>query len=413
MKAWFRPSWHGDFRLEADGENGSKLIVHKPTVHEKAILGSFVGFARAKGWTDADKPPTKKEDELKLSVGVAEAGLELVRLTDGRKLNSLTGVRFSDGKLEVTETTSPDLEKAVEAAKDDKKAKAATTTRPTPSCPSCMPGAIEPASEVLLSFLTPQQHADWAKHRVIEVEGNLSGHRYLLAHRNSKYAREWGRIAYDADDKGVLHFFDWSVPPEEEVLAAMFALGSREHWLRNEATCLGATSFRQVFKNPFGNLGDGTETSAFTSSVGKLLGHLADLNTTGMIDVNGQQRISRGFYTVGAPDIGQVLANLVAQVLPLKTKQQPRRKPTLEEIEAIYGVFTPYPLEEAHGSVIAITIGDNPVELAAIELDPQQVAAGYGFQYRTKTGEVKWVAPIDDEGVTVLDEAEWQAQVPA
>lgn len=400
MKTWFRPSWHGDFRLEADGEKAAKLIVHKPTTHEKVIINSFLGYARAKGWTDVDKIESAKSEVVTtLSVNVAEAGLELVRITDGRKLNSLTGVRFSGGQLEITETTSPNLAKTVEDAKDDKGAKAATTTRPTPSCPSCMPGAVQPASEVLLAFLTQEQHRDWARHRVIQVEGNLSGHRYLLAHRNSRYAREWGRICYDADDRGVLHFFDWSVPPEEEVLAALFALTSREHWLRNEATCLGAT-FRHVFKNPFGNIGDGTETSAFTAGFGRVLGIFAGLNMTGVIDVNGQRRVRRWDSEV---TLEAALGRIVARILPPPPPKL-YKKPTMQDIEAIYGPFVPLPLETANGSVIPIRIGNNPIALAAIELEPRQVAEGYGFQYRTESGEVKWVAPIDNEGVTVLDD---------
>ena len=75
-----------------------------------------------------------------------------------------------------------------------------------------------------------------------------------------------------------------------------------------------------------------------------------------------------------------------------------------KHIEAIYGPFVPLPLETANGSVIPIRIGNNPIALAAIELEPRQVAEGYGFQYRTESGEVKWVAPIDNEGVTVLDD---------
>jgi hypothetical protein len=119
----------------------------------------------------------------------------------------------------------------------------------------------------LLDFLDPQQHRDWARHRVLEVEGGTTGHRYLLAHRHSAHARRWGRICFDADDAGVLHFHDNSHPPEEEVLGAMLQLRHRESWLRNEASCF-AGSFRHVLKNPFGDILDGTRDAAFTQYLG-------------------------------------------------------------------------------------------------------------------------------------------------
>ena len=162
-------------------------------------------------------------------------------------------------------------EKAPEPAKPvEPKAEAAVSTkRATPSCPQCMPGAILPATEVLLTFLDEQQHEDWAKRRVIEVVGGITGHRYLLSHRHGRYGQRWGRIAWDADDCDVLHFHDSSVPPEEEVLGAALVLEHREHWLRNEATCLG--NFTDVLKNPFVDSSDGTESTSFTHSGGDLL----------------------------------------------------------------------------------------------------------------------------------------------
>jgi hypothetical protein len=128
-----------------------------------------------------------------------------------------------------------------------------------------MPGAIEPATEVLVSFLTDDQHADWAEHRAIVVTGGLSGNRYLLAHRHSTIGQRIGRICWDIDDRQVVHFFDHSVPPEEEVLAAKLILEHREPWLRNEATIFGPV---QKFKNPFGGFLDGTETSGFLQGFG-------------------------------------------------------------------------------------------------------------------------------------------------
>lgn len=131
-------------------------------------------------------------------------------------------------------------------------------------------GCVEPATEVLLSFLNEEQHEQWMKTRTIFEYGGLTGHRYLLAHRHSRVAARIGKIAYDHDDDAALHFHDHSVPPEEEVLAAMLCLKFREPWLRNEATCLGG-NFDFVFKNPFGDGSDGVADSDFTGELGTFL----------------------------------------------------------------------------------------------------------------------------------------------
>jgi hypothetical protein len=72
----------------------------------------------------------------------------------------------------------------------------------------------------------------------------------------------------------VVHFHDWRVPPEEEILAAKLILEHREPWLRNEATMLGGGKGHGpdlVFKNPFGNGWDGVPDSNATSNFGNFL----------------------------------------------------------------------------------------------------------------------------------------------
>jgi hypothetical protein len=100
------------------------------------------------------------------------------------------------------------------------------------------------------------------------VTGGLTGHRYILAHRQSEIAAYNTKMCFDLDDGQILHFHDNSVPPEEEVLAAKLILEHREPWLRNEATTFGA---RVKFKNPFGDLGDGTESTMLVSEIGRVL----------------------------------------------------------------------------------------------------------------------------------------------
>jgi hypothetical protein len=139
--------------------------------------------------------------------------------------------------------------------------------RHTPCCPDCEVGSVAPASEVLLSFLSDEEHETWARERAIVVTGGLTGHRYVLAHRQSALAAYNTKMCFDLDDGQILHFHDNSVPPEEEVLAAKLILEHREPWLRNEATLLGGNNLK--FKNPFGGLGDGTESTAFVSEIGR------------------------------------------------------------------------------------------------------------------------------------------------
>jgi hypothetical protein len=284
MKVYL-PSWNGDMRLTSELDaNGSVLSLIKPTPQERVIVGEFLRAAsKKKWWTNVAPPPkgepyeSRAEEKIEIHAPIAMASKLLIGISRPKD-RTLTAVKFTDGKMEVVEgATSKSLEvieKAIERAKkeeDPKKeeAKAASVKRPTPCCPQCMPGAIGPASEVLLSFLSPEQHEQWSRERAILVQGHLSGHRYVIAHRNSELAQKVGRICFDVDDEKVVHFHDWSVPPEEEVLSAKLIMEHAEPWLRNEATVFGGGS--DVYKNPFGDVMDGTESSAFATGVGQSL----------------------------------------------------------------------------------------------------------------------------------------------
>jgi hypothetical protein len=275
----YLPSWNGDMRLEAKDDHEALLTLTAPTPQERMIAGDFLRHAAKEKWWDGT-PPKKGEpytgDKLEIPIQASLAKASKALITFGRpKDRTLTAVKFGSGKIEIVEgataTALAAIEKSVGKAKaeetKEKEAKAASVKRPTPSCPQCEPGAIGPASEVLLSFLSPRQHEEWARERAILVEGHLSGHRYVIAHRNSRIAAQVGRICYDADDQGVMHFHDWSVPPEEEVLSAKLILEHAEPWLRNEATCLGGRH-TDVYKNPFGDGLDGVESSTFATNIG-------------------------------------------------------------------------------------------------------------------------------------------------
>jgi hypothetical protein len=274
------PSWNGDFRLEDAGDGKTKLVVHKPTAQEQKIVGEFLRRAGLKGWVDDRDREVRFGDgdrgEVTIAAPLSAASKVLIRLTRPKK-QTLTAVSFSDGKLSVIEGADEAaiekigdaIAKATATETPKEPAKGASVRRPTPCCPDCEIGSVEPASEVLLSFLNEAEHETWSRERAIVVTGGLTGHRYILAHRRSPIAAYNTKICFDLDDGQILHFHDNSVPPEEEVLAAKLILEHREPWLRNEATLLHGENMK--FKNPFGGLSDGTETAAFVSEIGRVI----------------------------------------------------------------------------------------------------------------------------------------------
>jgi hypothetical protein len=284
---WFFPSWNGDFRLEKQGDDQTALVMVSPTAHELEILGVLAKSFREKQWWAGEKlwqaegEPYRDQPSQRVTLAAPidkVAPLVTKLMKPGKQ--TLTAVVFKDGLVETVEgATSPSMaDLAVAASKEG--VVAATVKRLTPCCPECIPGSIGPAREVLLSFLSKEQHDDWAKHRYLIAYGSLSGHPYLLAHRHSRLAQQQGKICRDLDDDRILHFHDWSVPPEEEVLAAKLILEHREPWLRNEATLAGiptgfAYSDWSAFKNPFGDGMDGTLDASFTTLIGTGLAMLS------------------------------------------------------------------------------------------------------------------------------------------
>lgn len=289
---WYIPSWHGDFRLVSDEKDPqiTVLEVERPTADEQRVLNHIGTEMVQRGWLaswNATMPRThvlRRKRRYRIQaplevvgpvvVGILRPGpavLTAVRMASGEC------VTCSGGRVEIEQLgeqlagrRAPALPPAGPPTPQDEPVAAATVKRPTPCCPSCVPGSIGPASEVLLAFLDEAEHASWAHDRTIVVEGGLSGHRYLLAHRHSRAAQRAGRICYDLDARVVVHFHDWTVPPEEEVLAAKLILEHREPWLRNEATMLEASHDVLVFKNPYGDLTDGVADAFFTERIGTI-----------------------------------------------------------------------------------------------------------------------------------------------
>jgi hypothetical protein len=270
---WFIPSWNGDLRLEpAKDPKTCVLTVVRPTAHEKTVLEEICKVAREKSWVEDEngKKDWLGRKKIPLNVSVEEAGPIVAKLMrPGAAV--ITAITFANGELVTHTGDKESLAALAKEAGEQGATAAATVKRPTPCCPACVAGAIEPASEVLLSFLTPEQHESWAKDRSFIAVGHLSGHRYLISHRHTKFAQQTGRMCYDLDSRAVVHFHDWSVPPEEEALAAKLIMEHREPWLRNEATMFHVYRGADVvFKNPFGDLMDGTTDAAITQAFGAL-----------------------------------------------------------------------------------------------------------------------------------------------
>ena len=289
---WFIPSWNGDLRLVPSDKNPkhTTLEIEKPTPSERAIIQAMAPIFAERGWLDKlTVPPPhhlfSRPKRVELKAPLEEVGPVVAKLMKPQDA-VLSAIRFRDGRVETCSGTLAELEGMAKAAAAEPPEKApeaaATVKRPTPSCPACIPGAIEPAKEVLLAFLSEAEHASWARERTIMVQGGLSGHRYLLAHRHSPAARRRGRICYDLDLERVVHFHDWTVPPEEEVLAAKLILEHREPWLRNEATLFGfGEEVDDRFKNPFGDGGDGVMDSHFTAQIGRGLAPFFGVSLSG------------------------------------------------------------------------------------------------------------------------------------
>jgi hypothetical protein len=279
---WFIPSWNGDLRLEpapSDTKGATVLSIFDPTPAEREIVKRILARCVDEKWVspgerdDIISREALSEKRVTIAAPLEKVGPVVAKIMrPGAAV--LTAIRFKDGRVETTSGEEAELLEVAAAAAlapPEKKAEAAATVkRPTPCCPDCIADSVKPAREALLAFLTPEQHETWAAERYIVVEGGLSGNRYRLAHRHTRLAAQQQRICWDLDDDLCVHFHDWTVPPEEEVLAAKLILEHREPWLRNEAThfCSGRAL---CFKNPFGDGGDGVADSSFTSQIGHVL----------------------------------------------------------------------------------------------------------------------------------------------
>ncbi len=267
---WFFPSWSGDYRIEADGAAKSTLTIEDPTPAEIERLGKFLKKARSKDWVaqHVGFAPSGKI-VIPINAPLTKAG----RILLGSKPKGiLTAVVSKRGK--VSAVIDGDADRTERAVADPDAAAAASVRRPTLCCPEPQPGPDVRATEVLQAFLTPRQRAEWDRSRFIHCYGNLSGRLYQIAHRHHPLAVERKKIIWDVEGEHVMHAYDWSVPPAEEVLVMKLVLEHAEHWIRNQSGCL-ADDGGPIFNNPFMSetqqAADGLMDAAFMRAFGKLL----------------------------------------------------------------------------------------------------------------------------------------------
>lgn len=282
MRAWYIPSRTGDFRLETHPDNVQRclLTVEDPTPDELTRLRKALSEYRSKGWIDELLGINATgRSELVVEAPIAKAGPVLAGDSmPGRGV--LTVVRSAKGTVlcvadetqqQVVEQAVADPEPEAPPPKPEERAEvAASVRRPTCCCPDPLPaeGPLKRSSRVLREFCTPRQWKQWVQKGYITFFGGMTGARYRICHRNHPLAAEQGKICRDLDYGVTLHFWDWSIPPAEEVAAAMLILQFREPWLRNEATYFGPGP--KLF-NPLGNGADGTWDASFFRSIGGLI----------------------------------------------------------------------------------------------------------------------------------------------
>ncbi len=273
LSAWYIPSSSGDIRLEAYGDNPehSLLTIEDPIPLEIEQAETFLRRCKGWKWVDQDAHILHEgRTEIVIRKPIADCGKHLAKDAMPSR-GTLTVVRSVAGKITATvdHTTTP--AEVTKAVSDKEADKATTVRRPTTCCPNPIEGPLKRSSEVLRQFCTPQQWHDWVEHGFLRCVGGRSGIVYRLAHRHTELARQQGKICYDETHGGVLKFWDWSIPPAEEVLSAKLILENREGWLRNRSTVMGKflRGHGPLYHNPLGSQGlDGTWDAGFFAQIG-------------------------------------------------------------------------------------------------------------------------------------------------
>jgi hypothetical protein len=227
---WFIPSHSGDYRLEAVGKGltSCKLTVIKPTTFEyNKVLKPFLAKLHELEMLPTDKGIAEKGTTvLKIQKPLAQVGGLLANAVAEAHGETWTAIRSVGGKITLL-ADSDDPVKIIEAS-DDTLA-VVTVKKPRRGCPAPEDASIR-ASQVLRTFSTMSQWADFLATGSMKLIGSASGRAYRVFHRKRAVERSLGHLLID-DTGDEVCVWDDSIPAEEEMLAIKFAIEHRESWL--------------------------------------------------------------------------------------------------------------------------------------------------------------------------------------
>ena len=158
------------------------------------------------GWIAADATLVAPKVEIQApATKIAQAVARLLK----PKRKIVSAISFSAGKME--EVTEQEYDAGV----------ATTVAVPTKGCPA--PDFVRAelrARDVLESFLTADQCADFRKHNRFISRGSATGRRYMITSRHARDSLAmFQRSLFDLDNQRPICVHDWTVPAAEEMLS--------------------------------------------------------------------------------------------------------------------------------------------------------------------------------------------------
>src|SRR3972149_485400 len=236
---WFIPSFYGDIRLEATGQKSCVLITEQLTPTEKEAIDSLLKQAdKKKRGLRTTLMSGDGNSRMTLEAPIDKVSKALAKLVKpGRTI--VSAVKFSDGRMEElrsTQSAAPASNASTSRTSAAKPSAAASVAAPVRGCPPPdFTQAEIRAREVLRTFLSPEQIADFNRsNRFISV-GATTGNRYMVTSRHARdQLAQFSRTLYDLDRKTPLCVHDWDVPPAEEMLSlhVLLQLPGWENYLR-------------------------------------------------------------------------------------------------------------------------------------------------------------------------------------
>lgn len=235
---WFFPTFHGDIRLVATSEESCDLVMSKLSPDEEKAIVMLAAIVEKKKWSSSLLKPA--EGTASLSAPIDKVAKQLQKLLKPAR-TMITAVLFADGAM--AEVRGPmDLPDSLAPASDGptppttdrepagetevlpktrrEPVAAATVAAPTRGCPAPdFTKADLKAKDVLRTFLTSDQVADFNRYNKFVDRGQTTGNHYMITSRHAKdELAKYTRTLYDLDRRIPLCVHDWDVPAAEEML---------------------------------------------------------------------------------------------------------------------------------------------------------------------------------------------------